>query len=340
VLKAPGYATLLPATQYRASATFVLEKQSGSSWTVMQTVSSVVEFRTTGYAPILAQLVSETDPRGGATPLYYGGPNVGAVRVQFSNTHPDLTSGAVRAVLIANGTDSIPGTWGTLGYSFAMGGGGATIDPTLYAFRPSAGTLAPSTAYRFALVSTDTSAREHFGVSFVTSRYATLLDHINASTRSVTVTRGPGPVSTAGNYLLRAQVIMTGPEAMTWSDIDSIEVVGLSNWTVTPRTRCHWAGGSAPLWIGLPTSMGLACGSPPTFENVLDVKFAAPADAGLPPASTSAITIRLNHRREGWRSFTFPFPTLAETVASSAAAAALPTTVDIPVSTGGGKKKK
>ena len=333
VLKAPGYATLQPATKYRALATFVLEKQTSSGWSVIQTVNSSTDFRTTGYAPILAQLVAETDPRGGATPLYFGGPNAGAVRVQFTNIHPDLTSGAVRAVLVANAADSVPGTWAPQGYTFGLGG--VTSNPTLYAFRPAAGALAPSTPYRFALVSNDSSAREHYGVGFVTSRYATLLDHVNASTRSVNVTRGAGPISSAGNYVLRAQVIMAGPEAMTWTDIDSIEVVGLANWTVTPRTRCHWAGGFAPQYIALPSAIGLACGAPPTYENVLDVKFAAPADAGLPPASTASITLRINHRREGWRSFTFPFPTLVQTVAGGATTAQM---VEVPPVTGGRKQ--
>lgn len=335
VLKAPGSATLQPASKYRALVTFVLEKQGSSgSWSTIQTVNSSVDFRTTGYPAMLAQLVTETDPRGGATPLYIGGTNAGAVRVQFSNTHPDLTSGAVRAVLIANGTDTVPGTWGTSSYTFAAIPR-LTLDPTLYAFRPAAGALLASTAYRFAIVSTDSGAREHYGVNFVTSRYATLVDHVNASTRSVTVTKGPGPVGGGGNYLLRAQVIMEGTEAMTWTDVDSIEVVGLANWTVTPRTRCHWAGGLAPQYAALPSSVGLACGAPPTYENVLDVKFAAPADASLPPASTSNITIRLNHRREGWRSFTFPFPTLQETVA-----AATQVMVAVPPSTSTPGKKK
>lgn len=335
VLKAPGQATLLPATKYRALATFVLEKEGSSgTWSTIQTVNSSVDFRTTGYPAMLAQLITETDPRGGATPLYFGGSNAGAVRVQFSNTHPDLTSGAVRAVLIANGTDTVPGTWGTGGSGYATIGT-FSLDPTRYAFRPAAGALAPSTPYRFAIVSTDTSAREHMGFNFVTSRYATLVDHVNASTRSVTVTRGAGPVNGGGNYLLRAQVVMAGPEAMTWTDVDSIEVVGLANWTVTPRTRCHWAGGFAPQYVAMVSSVGLACGTPPTYENVLDVKFAAPADASLPPAATSSITIRINHRREGWRSFTFAFPTLQETLATGATAPAM---VDIPPSTGGKRK--
>src|SRR6185436_16078847 len=167
--------------------------QNSSGWTAIQTVNSIIEFRTTGAAPLLSQLVTETDPPGGASPLYFGGPNAGAVRVQFSNTHPDLTSGAIRAVLIANGTDTIPGTWGPSTYAFSAVP--RAVDPTLYAFRPAAGALAPSTSYRFAIVSSDTSAREHYGVSFVTSRYATMLDHVNASTRSVTANRGAGPVS-------------------------------------------------------------------------------------------------------------------------------------------------
>ena len=293
-------------------------------------MSSVLDFRTSGYAPILAQLVTATDPPGGATPLYFGGPNAGAVRVQFSNTHADLTSGAVRAVLVANQTDTIAGSWGTSSYAFAATPRG--VDPTLYAFRPAAGALAPSTNYRFALVSADTSRREHYAVSFVTSTYATLLDHVNASTRTITANRGVGPVSGTGNYLLGAKIALAGPEPMTWTDIDSIEVVGLSGWTVTPRTRCQWAGGNAPQIVGLGATLSKACGSPKTYENVLDVTFASEADSGLPPASTTSLTIRVNHRREGWRTFTFTFPTI------TAAAVATAPMVDV-TGVGAGKQK-
>ncbi len=315
VVKAPGSATLQPATRHRALVTFVLEKQASSGWTVLQTVSSSIEFRTTGQAPMLAQLVTAADPPGGATPLYFGGPNAGAVRVQFSNTHADLTSGAVRAVLVANQTDTIAGSWGTSGYSFAAVPRG--VDPTLYAFRPAAGALAPGTSYRFALVSSDTSAREHYAINFVTSMYATLLDHVNASTRAVTSDRGVGPLSGTGSYLLGARVTLVSPEPMTWVDIDSIEVVGLPKATVIPRTRCQWAGGNTPQVIGAGAWLSKACGVPKTYENVLDVTFAAAADVLLPPAGTSSLTIRLNHRREGWRSFTFTLPSLATVAAGT-----------------------
>jgi hypothetical protein len=329
VLKAPGYATLQPATKYRAVVTFVLEKEGSSGWTPIQTVNSSIDFRTTGAAPILAQLVSETDPRGGATALYFGGPNAGAVRVQFSNTHPDLTNGSIRPVLVANGTDTVPGTWGTTAAAYSLALPGTTSNPTLYSFRPTAGALAPSTSYRFAIVSSDTSAREHYAVSFVTSRYATLLDHVNASARTVTSNRD-------GGYLRGAQIVLAGPEAITWTDIDSIEVVGLSNWTVTPRTRCQWAGGYAPMVIEQQASISKACGSPPTYSNILDVKFVAPSDASLPPSSTAALTIRMNHRREGWRSFTFTLPSIASTVAG--AATTVPTVAVPPAPSYGVKK--
>ncbi|MGH7639027.1 MAG: hypothetical protein ACREOK_15360 [Gemmatimonadaceae bacterium] len=345
VVKAPGYATLNPATKYRARATFVLEKQSGNDWVVQQTVNSIVEFRTTGFAPILAQLVTETDPRGGATPLYFGGPNAGAIRVQFSNTHPDLTSGAVRAVLVANGTDSVPGAWATHSYPYAAVRRTTTTDPTLYAFRPAAAALTPSTSYRFALVNSDTSAREHYAVSFVTSAYATLFDHVNTSTQTITPTRGPGPLSGSGNYLQRVRIALAGPEPMTWTDIDSIEVVGLSGWTVIPRTRCQWAGGTAPTLAVTTISKAQACRKPAVYENILDVRFAAESDAALPVPGTSSITVRLNHRREGWRSFTFTIPpeaplvvTAAPTVVNTAPTVATPPpTVDI---TGIGMSKR
>ena len=75
-------------------------------------------------------------------------------------------------------------------------------------------------------------------------------------------------------------------------------------------------------------SVGKACGTPKTYENILTVDFAAPADASLPPASTSTLTIRMNHRREGWRTFTFTLPTLA-----SAVAAGVPATTVAPATT-------
>lgn len=337
VVKAPGAATLQPATKHRAVATFVLEKQSSVAWTVLQTVTSTIDFRTTGQAPVLAQLVAATDPPGGATPLYYGGPNAGAVRVQFSNTHPDLTSGAVRAVLIGGQTDTVAGSWGLSSYALAVVPK-TTTDPTLFAFRPVAGALAPGTAYRFALVSSDTSAREHYAVNFVTSAYATLLDHVNASVRTVTAERGAGPVSGTGSYLVGARVTLAGPEPITWADIDSIEVVGLSGWTVTPRTRCQWAGGAAPQIIGLSASMAKACGLPRVYENVLDVRFTALADASLPAPGTTSLTIRLSHRREGWRSFVFALPaqpTLASTLPSTQATPAMVDVTGVNV----GKKK-
>lgn len=305
VLKAPGYATLDPGKRYRAKATFVLEKQGSSGWAIIQTVPSVVVFRTAAQAPLLAQLVSETDPAGGATPLYYGGPNSGALRVRFTNTHPDLSSGAVTGRLITAASDTVAGSWATSTYALAAVP--RTVDPTLYAFRPAANALAPSTAYRFTVVSTDTSAREHYAMNFVTSRYATLLDHVNQSTRTVTVTRGPGPVTGAGNYTLAARIVLSSAEPITWVDLDSIEVVGLANWTVTPRTRCQWAGGLAPQ-LSAPLASFKACGVPPVYENVLDVTFSAADDAGLPPATLASITIRVNQRREGWRSFTFALP--------------------------------
>jgi hypothetical protein len=51
------------------------------------------------------------------------------------------------------------------------------------------------------------------------------------------------------------------------------------------------------------------------YENVLDVEFSAADDASLPPTSTASVTLRLNHRREGWNTFTFNLPSLADEVA-------------------------
>ncbi|MDH5235328.1 MAG: hypothetical protein OEW77_10235, partial [Gemmatimonadota bacterium] len=330
VLKAPGAALLAPATNYRAMATFVLEKQNGTSWTLLETVNSSVDFRTSGQAPILAQLVTSTDPAGTATPMYYGGPDAGAVRVQFSNTHPDLVSGAVRGVLVATGTDTVAGTWGTSGYTRSVNA--LPSDPTLYAFSPSAGALAPSTSYRFAVVSMDSSRTEHRAVSFATSRYASLQDHVAASALTVTAERGAGPLTQAGSYLLGARVVLAGPEPIAWSDIDSIEVTGLAGWVVTPRTRCAWAGGATPQLAGPGISRSKLCGADPVIENVLDIAFSAPADDQLPPSSTATITVRLNHRREGWRSFTYSLPSLAAAAAQAAAtttAVAPAVTVDV-----------
>ena len=353
VVKAPGFATLEPARRYRAIATFALEQQTSSGWVAEQTVNSTVVFRTTSFAPILSQLVTETDPRGGATPLYFGGTNGGAVRVQFSNTHPDLTSGAVKAVLIANGTDTVPGTWGVHDYAYRAIPR-LTADPTLYAFRPSAGALAPNTSYRFALVSADTTAREHYAVSFVTSTYATHLDHVNASTHTVTPTRDPGPLSGAGSYLQRVQIALASPEAMTWTDIDSMEVTGtgIAEWIITPRTRCQWAGGTAPKLVKSVFSIAQACAQPRVYENILDVKFTAAEDANLPAASMSSITVRLNHRREGWRTFTFAIPPVQSvitagapvtTTAAPATTAAAPSSTTLPTvditGIGTGKRK-
>jgi hypothetical protein len=50
------------------------------------------------------------------------------------------------------------------------------------------------------------------------------------------------------------------------------------------------------------------CGATPVYENVLDIEFTAPTDAELPASSTATVTVRLNHRREGWNTFTFTVP--------------------------------
>jgi hypothetical protein len=64
---------------------------------------------------------------------------------------------------------------------------------------------------------------------------------------------------------------------------------------------------------------------------VLEVEFAAESDALLPPSSTPSLTIRLNHRREGWRTFTFNLPTLADAVAAQTQAAASTTAPPVQV---------
>ena len=315
-LVGPGYAPLDPATTYRSTVTFVLEKQSGSgAWEVQQTVTNTLTFTTSGAAPILAQFVSESDPRGMASRLYYGGPNAGVFRLRFTNVHPDLTSGAAVGRLVANGSDTVAGSWGAATYPFAarqLAG-----DPTLYRFAPG-GALAPSTTYRFALVRNDSTAEEHYAVSFATSAYASLAAHVAASTVTVEADRGPGPVSATGTYLLGVNVILAGSEPMVWDDIDSIEVTGVgAGWEVIPRTRCQWVGGKAPTAMSLGMTAATLCGATPMYENVLAVGFTAASDTELPASSTATITIRLNHRREGWNTFTFavpPAPSLADVI--------------------------
>ena len=329
-LRAPGYATLLPGTRYRASAQFVLEKYIASQWVQMNSVTKVVEFTTSPTPVLLAQLLESIDPPGNASPLYYGGPNRGAVRVRFTNVHPDLTNRAIVGV-VTSGSDSVAGSWASGGsYAFAIRNQGVG-DPTRYAFTPAAGSLTPSTSYRFALVSADTSRREVIGVSFRTSAYASLAEHVNASARLVTPIRGAGPVSGSGNYLLGVTVMLSGPEAITWHDIDSIDVVGVaSGWEVDPRTRCQWVGGpmTNPMVAAVGLTLEQLCGKTPVYENLLRITFSAPADASLPAANLASITVRLNHRREGWQSFTFSIP--QPTVAAVAPGVVTTTTTTTP----------
>jgi len=314
-LVAPGYATLAPGSTYRAIITFALDKRTNGVWQLQQSVTDTLQFRTSGVAPILAQLVSETDPRGAASPMYHGGPNAGAVRVRFTNTHPALTSGAAVGRLVAAGVDTVAGSWGIASYPFAM----RTMqnDPTLYRFSPTAGTLAPGTEYRFALVQNDSTAQQHYAVSFTTSRYASLAEHVAMSALTVEPDRGPGPLSGTGTYLRGVRVVLASEEAIEWNDIDSIEVTGVtSGWQVVPRTRCQWAGGTAPTATSLGTSVRTLCGAVPTYENVLRIDFTAPTDAGLPASATTDVTVRINHRREGWNTFTWQIPSAIAPIAT------------------------
>ncbi|HWP38445.1 MAG TPA: hypothetical protein VNL18_12915 [Gemmatimonadales bacterium] len=323
-LVGPGYAPLAAGATYRSIVQFTLEKQTDGGWQTQQVVSDTLVFTTSGATPILAQFVTGSDPRGGASPLYYGGPNGGAVRVKFSNTHPDLTSRAAVGRVVANGTDTVAGNWGTSSYTLATR---LTGDPTIYAFTPGGGALAPSTTYRLALVQNDTTAREHWAVSFVTSRYASFAEHMGAETPVVEPTRGPGPVSGTGNYLLKVRVVLPSLEAMQWDDIDSVEVTGVTaGWQVTPRTRCRAMSPTVGIDMRGMT-VGKLCGATPTFENILDVQFTAESDASLPAAGTTSLTLRLNHRREGWHTFTYAIPaTLAAGVTNVTGAVTQPTT--------------
>ncbi|HXV87165.1 MAG TPA: hypothetical protein VD793_10720, partial [Gemmatimonadales bacterium] len=321
-LVGPGYAALEPATNYRAILQFTLEKATDDGWQVQQVVTDTLPFRTSGYTPVLAQFVSGSDPRGTASPLYYGGPNAGAVRVKFSNTHPDLVSGAVVARVVREGTDTVAGSWGTTTYPLAVR---LTGDPTLYAYRPSAGALAPGTSYRLALIQNDTTRREHWAVSFRTSQYASFAEHFNGTTPVVEPTRGPGPVSGAGSYLLKVRVVLPSQETMEWDDIDSIEVVGVaSGWEVAPRTRCRPTTTETTPIMSLGATVGKLCGTQPTFENILDITFTSDSDDTLPAATAPTISVRLNHRREGWHSFTYnvPAPSVAAAVAGAVTAVA------------------
>ena len=314
-LVGPGYAALAPGTTYRSIVQFTLEKQVNDAWQTEQIVNDTLVFTTSGVTPILAQFVTGSDPRGGASPLYYGGPNAGVVRVKFSNTHPDLVSRAAIGRLVAGGTDSVAGNWGTSSYAFAVK---LTSDPTLYSLTPSGGALAPSTGYRLALVQNDTTAREHWAVSFRTSQYASFAEHMGASTPVVEPTRGPGPVSGSGDYLLKVRVVLPTLEAMQWDDIDSIEVIGVAaGWQVTPRTRCQPAGPvTASLALG--ATVGKLCGATPALENLLDIQFSAESDASLPAAGSPTISVRLNHRREGWHTFTYNIPAPVSVAAAAA----------------------
>jgi hypothetical protein len=125
-------------------------------------------------------------------------------------------------------------------------------------------------------------------------------------------------VSATGTYLLGVNVILAGSEPMVWDDIDSIEVTGVgAGWEVIPRTRCQWVGGKAPTAMSLGMTAATLCGATPMYENVLAVGFTAASDTELPASSTATITIRLNHRREGWNTFTFavpPAPSLADVI--------------------------
>ena len=67
------------------------------------------------------------------------------------------------------------------------------------------------------------------------------------------------------------------------------------------------------------------CGEKPVYENIFDVEFVGQTDAELPAGPTASLTLRLNHIREGWRSFTFTLPTLA-----SQAAVGVITSANIP----------
>jgi hypothetical protein len=212
------------------------------------------------------------------------------------------------------GQGPVPGAWSTATYPYAVRQ--LPGDPTLYRFAPAGGALAPSTLYRFTLVQNDSTAQEHFGVSFSTSAYPSLAGHVAASTATVEADRGPGPVSQTGTYLLGVKVILASAEPIQWDDIDSIEVTGVAaGWQVVPRTRCQWVGGQAPTAVSLSTNSRAVCGATPVYENVLDIEFTAADDAQLPASGAPSISVRLNHRREGWNTFTFtvpPPPTLAD----------------------------
>jgi hypothetical protein len=327
MLKAPGFVPLEPGRRYRATAPFVLEKYVGGAWVAQQSAAGLVTFRTFNQPLTIGQLVERTDPPGGGTPVYYGGPNAGAVRVRVSNVHPDLSSGAIAPRLIGSGTDTVPGTWGTSVYAFALFER-RTSDPTLYAFRPAAGALAPNTSYRFAIVQNDSTRREHYAITFQTSRYASLAEHVGTSAQTITADRGVGPNSGTGTYLLGVRILLASPEPIAWEDIDSIDVTGVTNWSVTPRTRCQWLGGTAPAVAVLGMGRDKLCGTTPTYENILDVAFTTADDAQLPPAATPALTLRLNHRREGWQTFTFTLPAVAPS-ASVTTPVAAPATVDV-----------
>jgi hypothetical protein len=114
------------------------------------------------------------------------------------------------------------------------------------------------------------------------------------------------------------RVVLPTLEAMQWDDIDSIEVIGVAaGWQVTPRTRCQPAGPvTASLALG--ATVGKLCGATPALENLLDIQFSAESDASLPAAGSPTISVRLNHRREGWHTFTYNIPAPVSVAAAAA----------------------
>ncbi len=318
-VKPPSYGVLASATQYRSIALFALEKRNGDgTWSAVRTEADTVVFRTAPGDPTLGQFVGEVDPAGGASPLYYGGPNQGRVRVRFTNLPTQLTSGAITAQLRAGGGgDSVAGSWGRMQYALSKIYGTQT-DPTLYGFLPTAAALAPATKYRFSLVTNDSTRAELYGVSFATSRYPSLQGHLAASALAVAPRRGIGPLTATGSYLLGLTVTLTSGEALVWDDLEQITVEGVTaEATVTPATRCvpppsttTVATGSVLSDFGLISSRSrlAMCGATPAFANTIEIGFTAATDAGLPASSTPSITLVFNHRREGQQRYVVAVP--------------------------------
>lgn len=304
-LRPPGYGLLAPAQTYRARTTFQLQKQQADgSWTNEQSRTDTVTFTTVGTTEPISQYVESVDPAGTASPFYHAGENAGVVRMRFSNIPAEIASRAVvgRVVSAAGGT--VAGTWAATTYPKSLRSAGG--DPRLYGFTPAPGALAPQSTYRLVLVGTDSLAEELYNVPFVTSRHASLDAHVAASA----ITVSPNWIRSrtgAATALRSVSIVLAGAESINWDDVEEVELVSAGRGVtadITPRSRCQWAPSPRSITGGFAIGRSALCATPPVYESAIDVEFTGT----LPEATTSSITLRIRHRREGERLFSFPIP--------------------------------